>query len=76
MLPLLRHIRPGYHTTACTEMDGVALRVKQVAKNQHGCHGQDSPMFLLFPRHIQLLAGYYSGHSCGGRCLPRRHPID
>ena len=69
MLPLLRHMHPGHRTAACTEIAGVAFRVKQVAKDQHGCHGQDSPMFSLFPRHIQLRAGYYSDHSCGGRCL-------
>jgi len=49
MLPLLRHMRPGDRTATCTEIDGVAFRVKQVAKDQHGYHGQDSPRFSLFP---------------------------
>jgi hypothetical protein len=33
MLPLLRDMRPGDRTGICTERDGVAFRVKQVAKD-------------------------------------------
>ena len=65
-LSLLRRVRGGDHTSVFAEIDDVAFLVKQVAEDQHGCHGQDSSMLSMFPRHGHILSGRERDPPCGG----------